>query len=262
MNRRTVSVLLLVALASLSGCAGLFGGETTQTPTNDTNATGPVHELPLNGSAVVDTHAAALDDAESFTYQQNATARQLGNRSGIINYKNVTAQTNLAEGSLRSEQELAFQPPRAAYVDGQGNAYTQQSTGANASYQRFDGDEADTTTYLDPGIGGYLDGLNFSDAGTETVDGVTVDKYEVTDPSQVNASAHDPEILTAESIETISVTVAIDRDGVVRSFEYHVTGQNENGDPLGYHLSLQYSDVGSTTVPEPDWLSEARSATR
>ncbi len=261
MNRRTVSVLLLVALATLSGCAGLFGGEPSQTPTNGTNTSEPVHELPLDGSGVIDAHTAALDDAETFTYRQNATARQLGNRSGIINYKNVTAQTNLAEGSLRSEQELAFQPSRAAYVDGQGNAYIRQSAGDNASYQRFDGDEADTTTYRDPGIAGYLDGLNFSDAGTETVDGVTVDRYEVTDPSQVNASAHDPEILTAEGIETISVTVAVDRDGVVRSFEYHVTGENANGDPLGYHLSLQYSDVGSTTVSEPAWLSEARSAT-
>jgi len=265
MNRRTAALLLLAGLTALSGCAGFLGADSTETPTNNTTAgTGadaPVHDLPLDSSSVIDAHDAALTEAGSFTYQQNATVRLTGNDSRIVNYKNVTAPTNLTTDRIFSHERIALQPRRDTYVDGNGTMYQRLWSSQDTAYRVRGGATANATTYLEPPLQGHLTGLNFSAAGTSTVDGVTVDTYTVTDLEQVNRTTHDPQVFPAQNLDTISVTVAIDRQGVVRSFEYQATGTNANGDSLGYHLSLGYTDVGSTTVAEPAWLSEARNST-
>lgn len=262
MNRRTAALLALAALTALSGCAGFLGGDSVEPPTNNTTETEPpVHELPLNSSAVLDSHTSALTDAGSFTYHQNTTARLTGNGNGVVNYKNVTAPTNLTSDRIFSHVRVAAQPHRDTFVDGNGTVYQRLWSARDTAYVVEDGATANTSHYVGPPLQGYLTGLNFSAAGTSTVDGVTVDTYTVSDPSQVDPGAHDPQVFPARNLDSISVTVAIDRDGVVRSFDYHATGTNANGDKLGYHLSLGYTDVGTTTVAEPGWLSEARNST-
>ncbi|MFD1588949.1 hypothetical protein ACFR9U_18375 [Halorientalis brevis] len=263
MNRRTVALLVLAALTALSGCAGFLGADSTETPT--TNATAgsetPVHDLPLNSSTVLDANSAALTDAGSFTYHQNATVRLTGNESGIVNYKNVTGPTNLTTDRIFTHERIALQPRRDTYVDGNGTMYQRLWSSQDTAYRVKGGATANATPYLEPPLRGHLSGLNFSAAGTSSVDGVTVDTYTVTDLSQVDRQTHDTKVFPAQNLGSISVTVAIDRRGIVRSFDYHATGTNANGDALSYHLSLGYTDVGSTTVAEPEWLSEARNAT-
>lgn len=250
MTRRTVALLALTVMIGLSGCSGLFGGQGTPTPSQ------PVHDAPLDGQRVLEMHDSALTAAGSFRYQRNETARLHTERS-LMTSHNQTVQANLTADTLRSRADVSLQPERDTYATG-GTVYQRQATAAGVEYVRS---EVNATTYTRAAIDGYFAGLEFSKAGTSTVDGVTVDRYTVTKPSQIEPSAHNTALVSADNITSISATVDIDRQGVIRAFDYRVTGRNAVGDRVTHSLSVRYTDVGSTTVPEPDWLPDARNAT-
>lgn len=263
MNRRTVALLALTAVVALGGCAGLLGSESTTTPTNTTNGTAAdaVHKLPLNSTAVLNTHERAVADAGSFQYQANATKRIGGLTTGPI-YTNKTFQHDSRSGESWELVLSRLSPSRETYLDGQGNAYqARQTNGSEVGYGTVGTDAVNHSQYQRPPIGPYLAGLEFTAAGTSTVDGTTVDTYTVSNMSQVNRTAHGLEEISTDNLDTIDVTIQIDRDGVVRSFDYAATGSTTRGDEIEFQISLAYTDIGSTDVREPAWLPEVRNGT-
>lgn len=264
MDRRTVVSVGLVLLLALAGCNGILDGSDqpgTSTPATTTAtqaASGP--HPPLDGTAVLDSHRAALEDATSFRYVQNATVHQR-DPPGLLQVTNVSAAVDLGEGTVLASQTVSLQGSTTIYVDGTGDAVERRSTDEGTSYRTADGTAADPEFYATPPLDRYLDGLNFTEAGTTTVDGVTVTTYEATELSRLSPDEHGLTVIPPENVETVDSRIRIDETGLVRSFEYRVTGTNENGDPLAYQLSLSFDDVGSTAVSAPPWLSEARNAT-
>jgi hypothetical protein len=156
---------------------------------------------------------------------------------------------------------VALQPFRETYADGNGTVYQRQRNATNTAYATYDDQAANTSTYVDPPLSGYFGGLDFTAAGTTTVDGTTVDVYRVTSIDQLTPANHSVSGFTPSNYESLNVSVGIDRSGTLRWFEYHAVSANAQGDRLRFDLSIRYSGVGSTTVPEPDWLDEARQRT-
>ncbi|MFB6179757.1 MAG: hypothetical protein ABEI77_08545 [Halorientalis sp.] len=264
MSRRSIAVLVLVSLVALSGCAGLLGPDVSPTPGPNTTATpqtptGTGHQLPLNGTAVLDAHQSALEHAGSFRYQVNATKRFHNTTIPPIS-TNKTVRRNDSSGATWSVVLNSLGPSRETYLDGDGNAYqVRQRNASHIVYGTTGTNAINFSTLYRPPIGRYLAGLNFSYQGTTTIDGHTVDTYTVHNMSQVDRSNHGLEEISTANLDSLDVTLRIDRDGLVRSFEYRAVGSNRQGDTVGFSLSLRYTDVGSTTVPRPTWVDRAAS---
>ena len=259
MHRRTVTVLAVVALATLSGCAGFLGSEPPRAGTGSpASADAPVHEVPLDETAVLDAHEAALNNVSTFQYRSNASKRLYD--SGIPPITtNKTVRLNRTTGETFVDVRNRLSPSRQVYLDGSGTAYmARQVNATEVEYGTVDPDAVDTSTYHRPPIDPYLAGLTFTHDGTDTVDGATVDVYTVSNTSQLNRSAHGLEEISPSNLDRIEVTLAVDRDGLIRSFDYAAEGSNSQGDRLGFFLSLRYSGVGSTTVERPAWTRTNR----
>jgi len=261
MKRRALALLAVTVLVALAGCNGLLGGNQTATPDNNSTSGAAVHDLPLSGEDVLSTHASALNETGSFVYHQNTSARLADGEGRFVNFKNVTAPTNVSADRIFSQEQVALQPSRETYSDGEGTVYQRQENATTTAYAQFDEEAANTSIYVRPPLDGYFGGLNFTKADTTTIDGATADVYTVTDTSQLTPEEHEIGGFNSSNYESINVTIAIDRDGIIRVFEYHTVSSNDQRSDLRFDLSIRYTGIGTTDVPEPDWLPEARNAT-
>ncbi|QLH84169.1 DUF7537 family lipoprotein [Halosimplex pelagicum] len=89
--------------------------------------------------------------------------------------------------------------------------------------------------------------------GTGTVDGVNGTVYTV---DSIDAFGDGYGDLDPENVSAFDLTFVVD-DGYVSYQRVNVTLATEFG-TVSYSSRRRFVDVGSTTVPEPDWLSRAR----
>jgi hypothetical protein len=99
---------------------------------------------------------------------------------------------------------------------------------------------------------GLTGGFDWERNGTATVDDVTAARYTID-------GVADTDVLRADSNQTLSNvtgTLFVDRNGAVRrsDLEYTIVGANSTAT---VSLSTTLTNVGSTTVVEPDWVMEA-----
>jgi len=105
---------------------------------------------------------------------------------------------------------------------------------------------------------GADDGLAF--AGTETFDGVTVERYELsaTDEALIRAgsiAAQDqPGALQVTNFEYV---VLVDEDGLSRHESWTFSGRTADESEVSGSWEYSLTGVGSTTVDDPDWLEGA-----
>jgi hypothetical protein len=59
------------------------------------------------------------------------------------------------------------------------------------------------------------------------------------------------------SVAEFDVTVLVDRDGIVRLFEYTIRGRTAAGERYEERSRLTVAEVGNTTVPRPTWAGNA-----
>jgi hypothetical protein len=249
-------ILLVVAVAlfvALAGCGG-DGGSTT--PAGDA---GPV--------AGGDGDAALVGDLES-------ALREAGSFTAELTYSGTLPDGETSE--LRYAYYADLDGGRILIVTdtGEGTAFEQFTT-QDGTYARFgSGDSAfyqavarDRDVVAEAaGFGLVYDrgiGSGLQSAGTETYEGVSVTRYELTevDRSLVNAGfaaagAQGTEAVTVEDFEYV---VLIDRDGLARLESWTYTG-TQNGQSVSYSWEYTLSAVGETAVEDPEWLDEAVAA--
>jgi hypothetical protein len=97
--------------------------------------------------------------------------------------------------------------------------------------------------------------------GTETFDGVTVERYE---PSRAS-----PQLVQAGSaagagvgsgnvgVTDFQYVVLVDADGLPRFESWSFTGETTDGQRSTGEWECSLTGVGSTTVADPDWLADA-----
>ena len=279
LERRHLSLALVVLLTASAGCAGLLGSEPgasgpdangTATP-GDANGPAP-GSSGFDAAAVERGHFETLSDssfATSLSFQL-LTVRDGENRSVFINRTVAIDRENeraLADGELvqANGDALATTTYTAEGTTAERRVLTRGDdtmTDYRSATPPYDGQvqPVNESSVVDRSLLQSLGSdINWTYTGTETVDGDSVSRFEATG-SNVTGFAADDAVSTNVSAngttDSASATVLVDEDGVVRSFQYRVTAERD-GRPVTVTLSLSVSQVDDTTVAEPAWLSEA-----
>jgi hypothetical protein len=104
----------------------------------------------------------------------------------------------------------------------------------------------------------------YEEVGTETFDGVQVTRYEASGEELarslglLNGTGGTFQNVTFVSAST---ELLIDGDGIVRRASFDVVVDTEQAGEVTISFSQEITAVGSTSVPEPDWLEEAMQQT-
>ena len=257
-----IRLLIVVSLVVLAGCAG--GGDVAPgAEGGDAGSTGDGGADDGDGAEFdLGDPERLLRDAGSFTVTWSS--------AGVDASGAETEFTREFYADLESERSYSR---TASATDGRadGGGF-EQYVADGVTYTRFgSGDDAmvtsqeGSTEVLGTAIAlsqarayGADDGLTF--AGTETFDGVTVDRYELSAADQALiragsvAAQGEPGTLEITSFEYV---VLVDEDGLSRHESWAFSGRTDDQNEVSGSWEFSLTGVGSTTVEEPDWLDEA-----
>lgn len=273
LQRKHASLALVVVLTLTAGCSGIFGGTSGGSPATATDHNGPAPGTSGFDAGAVETgHFETLSNA-SFTASLSfrlSTVRDGENRSVFVNRTVAVDRANdraLATGTLVRANGAALETTTYT-ADGATTERRVLSTpNRTATDYRSDTPPYDgavrpvnASSVLDRSLVQSLGSdVDWTFAGTDTVDGDAVSRYEATGPN-VTGFAPDEAVAAnvteGESVDAVSAAVLVDERGVVRSLRYSLTTERD-GRPITVTLSLSVSEIGETTVEEPDWLSKA-----
>lgn len=260
------TIVLVAVLVALAGCSGLgpAGDDGTateaQSTTNETTAEdtetttettttddGDAGNLTALDQQLLDSHSLALLSAGSYSVEVST--------SGADSATTTVASVNLTAKSTY-EQLTTITSGTAFNLEvyrspGSDTVYTQVGSGDSASYSS----EAATGNFTEREISApyLITDVSYQQFGTETVDNTTVQRYVANDVGRVTASSEG----WGGLVTNISSTVLVDPD---RNLVYEIDADyavSSGGEIVNRSYTVTYSDVGSTTVSEPDWLSEA-----
>jgi hypothetical protein len=251
MERTAIAVACVALLAVTAGCAGLFGegGEPT-----DAAADGDAAAFP----AAIEDHEEVLRAAGNFTYQRT---RQVGQVRGdaLPGEKSVRYAVDFDKDrclrSLRLERMEEFGVERYQHAD---RVYV--TTDAGGDGPTLVNRTGSTGILPERRVANLIsvEGWSFTDFrfepdGTATFDGETMTRYTATDPGGFrNASTVDPQTITS-----FHATALVDDRGVVRKVSYTLRGELASGASFVDSLTMTITDVGDTTVPEPEGVAGA-----
>ena len=256
--KRLVPVVLLGLLVVLAGCTAVGSDD------GDAGATSPASDGPSDSESggdgdvnLVENRTAALRTAGGYTSVWKMVSSREGEVVGGMTYTHAVDYENERSSfsmQVTSEGE-ASNDHETFHADGV--SYVRYGTGEDATYQVNEAPFApDDTLFAVQSYVTDADDLSaFVATGTETYDGVAVTRYERTDrPTWVNAQSPDEAFTWTE----FTYSVLVDEDGLVRSEGW--SGEGVDADGVGQSMEFSYSltDVGSTTVEEPDWAATAR----
>lgn len=271
--RRVVLTALLALLVATAGCNGLGGDGGTASPTagggdDGTPATtGSDYDVAgeeLDGENLTDSTTTAVMDGGSYTTESTltATTTQQGQEQTTTSNRtlrvDMDAGTGLREQS-RTQAAAGDSQTQSVVVYTAGNtSYRKFGSGTQAQYDRQEGPPQQfgdirpvNVTSFNENYTQIVDGFTWERNGTTTDQGTTVTTYSLT-------GVADKEILGLgnATIEETSGALRVDGDGVLRevSVAYTATGNATTS----VDLTTTVSDVGSTTVSEPDWTSQAK----
>jgi len=234
-HRRNTTVVLTVATVALVALAGCSGAGGSGTP----------YQTPLNATQVANGHVSALQNAGSFSVDL-VVARNVGGRTAT---QNISAKVDVGTGAYSftssrpgTKQTTYVSPNGTAYVRTTANGTTSYSSGQSISSQN-------ASTFIHPAPLRTATRLNYTTAGTTTVNGETVYRY----VSHVGGN-ETGRAATGAVPASANATTELDirPDGLVRrlSSSLHTSKGSLS-------VTLTYSHVGSTD-PTPSWLSEAK----
>ncbi|MFC6785460.1 hypothetical protein ACFQFH_05895 [Halobaculum halobium] len=238
------SLWIAAALALLVALAGCTAG-------------GAPYEGAPTAEEVEAGHEDALRDAGSYTYTQTVSV----NGSFVDLTSNVTAAVETDPETYLVTQETG-DGSVSVYHPSDDRPYVRTQAGNTIRYERADNESIPgADAFATPTLTELSSGFNFSANGTAQVDGEETYVYEA-NLTTLNESAVGPigETLAEADSTEATIQVYVRADGLVKRVSYELVVEGF-GDPTRLTLTSTYEDVGSTTVDEPSWLSEAESAT-
>ena len=277
MNSSTVLTVLAALLVVLAGCGGgavSDGGDGSASSDgssgSDGSSSGDGDASSSDGGggdgaagdeerelSVTDSEQ-ALRDAGSFTATwQFSMVDANGTETSMSSTYTVDLDGERSRESFSIDGEAEAVEFETFYADGM--AYTKLGDDEQAFYQVRPDDTDLVENALARGITGYEE---FDDArfdGTETFDGTEVSRYVYSDPTvwrqyQTGSFGTEENV----TITDFTVVVLVDSDGFARSTGWTVTGETVDGETVSADWRYTVTDVGSTSVEDPDWLEEAR----
>ena len=292
--RRGALVVAVVLLVALAGCSGPSSSP-TPTPPDAATATdgfgpdGPPSPTPgeasptsepdnvdrsvetnvsgadLDGPAVNSATIAAAETAGSYTLRSSTdTVVTSQQRGRVVQRVNTTTRVDLAaERGLRRSNRTVVNPQTSR------NPSAAVYTANDTSYRRIDGSRGVTyasQTGAASGPGGIVpvnvsglsqnntflfDGLVWEANGTTTVDGVTATQYTLAGIENASSFSEGSPATVTDIDGTLAIT-----DDVLRRANLTVTSRTATSTST-LRLEFALTELGSTTVPEPDWLAQA-----
>ena len=291
MHRRLPKTLLLAGLLVLAGCTGTTGSSTTvaepeptATPTATTMPTPDPTPEPavkpgqIDAGAVADRHTAAIRDAGSYTMRTNISFDGFNESSPVGAFATLFSLSNTIRVDLEAGRSLSVggsehpeMPTTETYVDAErGQTFRRSATqDGNVTYQTFEYVPAALQNSTDAGAkqmtGGdqverWLSTVNFSVVGVEQVDGQSFTRLEAEGPDSHAKLNEGLNTWNDSDYESMRTTMLIDDEGIVRELRYEIV-VNTSGEAATSTMTIRWTDVGSTTVQEPNWLDEAQTTT-
>lgn len=238
---------------------------------------------------LAETHTSAVTDAETLTTNVWANLdTQIGNvtfnSTTYIDFSasearqvtvteastgNGLLSTTLAAVENYATAETVYKRTESDFSDEP--EYNQTAVG-NGAWE----DETLTAFLQTDLIGNADENILWTQDGTETLDGTEVVRYVANSDSQFegfqeSATSTIDEQSEDESgdgtsftldddtitITSMSATMLVSPDGVVREFTYTVAGTTGE-EPVSLEIRLSVSDIDSTTVTAPDWVENSQ----
>ena len=256
-RKRLLTVALVGLFVASAGCAqipGMGGGDGGDGGSSDIAAYTESGDE-LDGETVSSDHAAALEETDSFTYE--VTFEAADGESSLSIDAHVEADTESDEAY--SVQESNFLGNQTAYKYTSGNATYEKTVREgdeeNAQYTTSEDGAVEPVNTTPSFQASLVDGLEWSQEGTEELNGVGVTRYESTGVANVTALVGAG--TDAGNVTNVSATMLVDADGVVRRYDLTYTVVEADSETTVTY-EVETTDVGSTSVEEPDWLDEAR----
>lgn len=259
--RSRMLTVLVVSLLVVAGCLG-GGGPATDGERDGSSSAGESDSAGGGGVADGDEFDVGeterlLREAGSFTATWSYSTTESGETATVTDTYRVDVRENRSLETFTmtgAESQTDFETFVA-----DGSAYTRYATDGEAFYQIRPQDDTAFQSALDRGAISYesVDDARF--VGTETFDGVTVDRYEYSDLAtwrQFGAGT----LGSSENVTVTDFTVAVlvDEDGLARQTSWTLTGETDDGETVSVEWRYEVTEVGSTSVPDPDWLDAAR----
>lgn len=275
MFARKLPIVAVALLLVLAGCTGGGGGGAapatdTDAPTDAPSDAGVDSETGGDtsgerGSLDLTEPEVALRDAGSFT----ATWRFSGvDEDGVEGAVAYTYRADLdgerAHVSWTAEEGGESTTGVFETFTADGTTFTRITSDDSAFYQAQPQEEFDVlaqslgrTTIYDTDV----DGL--TRVGTETFDGVRVTRYELSEADAMlwaglGTTGTEPDDLAEFEVD---YTVLVDGDGLARYESWSFTGTTNDGVTTSGSWAYELTDVGTTAVPDPDWLADAKAQT-
>jgi hypothetical protein len=280
-------VLTIALLMVTAGCLG-GGGESDASVDSDTDTDSDADAGSSGGAAggsgsgdadsgvgasggsdggeleLTDTEA-ALRDAGSFTvvWTYSGVDRS-GSEIEVTHeyYADLAAERSLTVTSSMRDGESDAGTMQQFFADG--TTRVRSGTEESPTYFSFEQESADvvaTALALSQARAyGADDNLQFE--GRETFDGVAVERYELSEAdSQLIQAGSAASVGTANPgdvvITDFRYVVLVDDDGLSRFESWSFSGETSDGQVVTGKWEYSLTNVGSTTVEDPDWLSEA-----
>ncbi|WP_324756584.1 DUF7537 family lipoprotein [Haloarcula sp. GH36] len=261
MRNVRITTALLALTVALAGCGGIGVGDGGSVSDGASGSDGAASAGGSDGGA--DKFTAGdpdrlLREAGSFTAEWSFSVTESdGNTSTIINTYGVDLAQNRSYEAFETTGTDGGIAYESFYADGM--TYMKYGDGTESFYQIS---PQQTTVFDNARDRALYDYDDFEDAqfvGTEQFDGITVDRYEYSDPTVwrnygAGTFGSDENV----TINDFTVVVLVDGDGLARSTEWTVSGVTDTGVPVSSNWSYTLTGVGSTTVADPDWLDEAK----
>jgi hypothetical protein len=290
---RRVGVVAVVALVLLAGCSG--AGNTTETTAETTDATttavatdttgatttqaatepetggdGDAGTGDKNGDANGDSdgnasvgagvkalrnHVQTLESAESYT------VRYVINNTGPSGPANGTGVVYVGENGARLLNTSLSQSQGSFGVaqykpQGESTVYQRRSFGGQVSFSTVSLSQANFGSYKRPISTAENNAPSFRDEGIVETDDGERQRYVVDSVDQLPASLQE----SPGNFTEVELVMFVDPStGAIDEFRQRLTVESD-GEVQSTVATLTYEDVGSTTVPEPGWLSDARRA--
>lgn len=253
-------VLLVAAVAILVGIAGCpaldSGGNdgTTPTQTQTSTPTPPSSPTPtpsgstLNATDLGAAHAGALDAADSFTkhFRMNTSFSSLVQERVRVDGRHVWAERSASPD----------EPNNTFYRDLGGLSLRLVADNGTVSYEHRA--DANATSFVPteqaiPGqVADFVTATDWERIGREQYRGTAVIRYEVEPGGNVSGFQREPRSRAVNGRANAELLVGT--DGVVRRMHVRYRGSGEF-----FVTTYRFTEVGSTTVTEPDWVDAARS---
>jgi hypothetical protein len=264
-QRSSLILVLVVVVVTTAGCSSLSGG--TPTPnSNETSSGYGVSGENLNGSAIQQSMEQQLGDAGSYTLTGTSTITSARGNQTVSADGELTLRVDFGSGQglLNAQPALLgetgpINETRAVFTDGN-TSYQRLVRNGTVSYDRQIGPASapDEITPIDVDefdqqYEPLVDAFEWEANGTTQIDGMTVTTYTATGVQNKT----DLNIQQSTTVSDPRASMAIDSNGIVRTYSASYSF-GDGSDMTSIEVTQRITDIGTTTVSEPDWLSNAR----